>query len=309
MPDPTSQNPRLAEIYRQAARVARGGISVLIGGESGTGKELLARYLHLASGAGPDKLVALNCASLPRDLLETELFGIEKGVATGVEARRGKFELAHGGTLFLDEIGDMAKETQAKILRVLQEKQVYRVGGREPRPAEVRVVSATNRHMDEMIESGTFRRDLYHRIADWTVTLPPLRQRKEDLPNLASHFLERACKACGIRFGGISRGALATLKAYPWPGNVRELEREMERVALFLNDGEMLVSSMLQDRIRQGSRCLDEFTLNAILLRAERRAIVSALEDAGGNVVVAAAALGLGRSTLYRRIKELDLDV
>ncbi|WP_423924731.1 sigma 54-interacting transcriptional regulator, partial [Dokdonella sp.] len=238
LPDPPTMDPALQEIYRQAGVIGSGSINVVVEGESGTGKELLARYLHAAGGANRP-WVALNCASLPRDLLEAELFGIEKGVATGVEARAGRFEQAHGGTLFLDEIGDMAPDSQAKILRVLQEHEVYRLGGSRPRPAEVAIVAATNQSLDDMVKAGTFRLDLYHRLADWTVTLPALRERRADIANLAACFLQGACEKRGIRFGGVSRAALDTLQGYDWPGNVRELEREMQRAALFINDGEM----------------------------------------------------------------------
>jgi len=168
-PDPPTLVPAMREIYDQAARIAPSRVSVLIRGDSGTGKELLARYLHVASDRADQPLVTLNCAALPRDLLESELFGVERGVATGVDARAGKFEAAHSGTLFLDEIGDMAPETQARILRVLAEGEVYRIGGHEARPADVRVISATNRDLAGMLEDGAFRTDLYHRISDWVV--------------------------------------------------------------------------------------------------------------------------------------------
>ncbi|MCB1035645.1 MAG: sigma 54-interacting transcriptional regulator, partial [Acidobacteria bacterium] len=220
MPEPPSLHPGVQEIYARARRIARGSIGVLIRGESGTGKEVLARYLHEASGvAGP--FVALNCAALPADLLEAELFGIERGVATGVEARAGKFETAHSGTLFLDEIGDMAPSTQAKILRALQEGEVHRLGGKAPRPARARVLAATHRDLEAMLASGDFRSDLYHRIAGWEVTLPPLRHRRVDIPSLATHFLVREAEKLGVRPAGISRDALAALTAYAWPGNIR----------------------------------------------------------------------------------------
>ena len=299
---------RLKEIYRQAGVVGTGSINVLVEGESGTGKELLARYLH-ASGGNARPWVALNCASLPRDLLEAELFGIEKGVATGVEARAGRFEQAHGGTLFLDEIGDMAPDSQAKILRVLQEHEVYRLGGSRPRKADVAIVAATNQSLEAMVEAGTFRLDLFHRLADWTVTLPPLRERGADIANLAACFLQGACERRNIRFGGISKAALETLQSYAWPGNVRELEREMQRVSLFINDGEMLQSDLLQPRIRNthGTRS-SAGTLEERLREHEKHVIADALLSHNGDVGAAAKTLGIGRSTLYRRISDLGIE-
>lgn len=310
-PAPPTGHAGLKSLYEQAARVADGDINVLIEGASGTGKELFARYLH-AAGGSERPLVTLNCASLPADLLDAELFGIEKGVATGVDERPGKFEQAHGGVLFLDEIGDMAPATQARILRVLQERVVYRIGGSQPRPADVRVVSATNHDMNELVEQGRFRLDLYHRVADWQLRLPTLAERRMDIANLAAHFLKRACQSRGIGFGGISRAALERLQAYPWPGNVRELEREMKRCALFIEDGEALRSDHLQDRIRlaQAQTGFDsEATLKTALERAERLAIRQAIDSQGGNISRAAKQLDVGRSTLYRRIRELDIDV
>jgi hypothetical protein len=307
-PDPPSLAPRLREIYAQSARLAPSTISVLIHGESGTGKEVLARYLHRASNRAAKPFVALNCAALPRDLLEAELFGIERGVATGVGERPGKFEQAHEGTLFLDEIGDMALETQAKILRVLQEGEVFRLGGREPRPARVRVVSATNRDLAAMREDGRFRLDLYHRIADWVVELPPLRERAEDIANLAAFFLGRESERLGIGFAGISQAALDALTAHAWPGNIRQLEREMARAALFLEPGELLESSRLAIPKPTAAPLPSAPSLDALLLHVERQAIESALTTAQGDTATAAQALGIGRSTLYRRMKVLGIE-
>jgi transcriptional regulator with PAS, ATPase and Fis domain len=298
----------IRDIYSQAARVATSRVSVLIQGESGTGKELLARYIHTASDRASAQLVTLNCAALPRDLLESELFGVERGVATGVEARIGKFEAAHGGTLLLDEIGDMAPETQAKILRVLQEHEVYRVGGNTPRPADVRVVAATNRTIDQMIGDGSFRSDLYHRIADWVVRLPPLRERRADIPNLAAHFLARAAAERGIHVAGISRSAVDALVAYDWPGNVRQLEREIGRAALFLEDGELLDTARLQQKIVDARAPEQQDGLKEVLERAEREHITRILSACGGSVTDAADRLQIGVSTLYRRMKALGIE-
>jgi len=307
LPAPPTVSPRVREIYESATRVARGNISVLILGESGTGKEVLARYLHEASPVHQGPFLCLNCAALPKDLLESELFGVEKGVATGVDARPGKFELADGGTLFLDEIGDMALETQARILRVLQSGEVYRLGGREARRVQNRIIAATNRDIASMVADGTFRADLYHRIAGWVVRLPPLRERVEDIPNLAAFFLAREAERAGIAVRGISRRALDALVAHSWPGNVRELETEMARAVLFLEDGELLDSVRLAATVLQsGSEAGDTGTLEEVLEQAEYRAIQRALSDTS-SIAEAAECLGISRATLYRRMKSLGL--
>ncbi len=307
---PASADPVVRELYRQAAIVAGSRLNVLIEGESGTGKELFASYLHAAAGLPEHRFVALNCAALPRDLLDAELFGIEAGVATGVAARAGRFEQAHGGTLFLDEIADMAADTQARLLRVLQEGVVYRIGGDKPRPAQARVISACNRPLKALVDTGSFRLDLYHRIADWSAVLPPLRERPDDIMMLAGRFLERECRARGIGYAGISRAALDGLVGYEWPGNVRELEREMLRVALFLNDGEVVDSRLLKPEIR-GARALGaaaDGSLEQQLASHERRIIRAALSACDGNVIRAAERLGVGKSTLYRRLAALGLE-
>ena len=306
LPEPPSIVPEVQRLYAEAARVARGDVGVLICGESGTGKEVLARFIHAGSRQARGPFVALNCAALPRDLLETELFGIERGVATGVEARAGKFELAHGGTLFLDEIGDMALETQARILRVLQEGEVCRIGGAAPRKAAVRVVAATNRDVDVLRSEGRFREDLYYRIATWVAEVPPLRRRREDIPNLAAHFLMRAAASRELRVQGISRAAMDALAACEWPGNVRQLEKEMGRAVLFLSDGDLLDTGRLGPAVGRSSPSAAG-SLDALLERVERQAIAKALQTAGGDVERAAEALGLSRSTLYRRMKQLAI--
>lgn len=306
-PSPPSIVAAVREVYAQAARVAPSRVSVLIRGESGTGKELLARYIHAASDRCEAPLVTLNCAALPRDLLESELFGVERGVATGVEARAGKFESAHGGTLFLDEIGDMAPETQARILRVLQEGEVYRIGGHSPRPADLRVISATNRDLDAMLDEGCFRSDLYHRIADWVVELPPLRKRRPDIPNLAAHFLARACIERGVRAAGISRSAVDALMAFDWPGNVRQLEKEMARAALFLENDEILDSTRLQPLITASAQPVANRTLKDVREQAEREHIERILEQCSGEVAATAEILDIGLSTLYARMKDLGI--
>ncbi len=306
-PDPPTIEPVVRSLYEQAAALGDSDISVLICGETGTGKELMAQYLHAASGLDEDKFIALNCAALPEDLLELELFGIESGVATGVTARPGKFELADKGTLFLDEIGDMQSSTQAKILRVLQEQEVYRLGARKPLPARVRILAATNQDMHRAVEDGTFRRDLYHRIADAVLTLPPLRQRAADIPNLAAYFLERFCSKRGVQPHGISRACIQRLKTFNWPGNIRQLEREIARAALFLNEGDLLETSTLSAQIlrpqqdRKGG-------LGVILADAERSAIEEALTVANGDLSTVLELLKISKSTLYRRMRTLGIE-
>jgi hypothetical protein len=304
MPEPPSVVPRVLEIYAQAVRVASGEVSVLICGESGTGKEVLARYIHAASPRAEGPFVALNCAALPRDLLEAELFGIERGVATGVDSRPGKFELADGGTLFLDEVGDMSVETQARILRVLQEGEAYRIGGRQPRPTRVRVLSASNRDLEAMLADGRFRSDLYHRISDWVVVMPPLRERRQDIPNLAAYFLAREARRLGLEFAGLSRAAVEALQNHPWPGNIRQLEKEIARAALFLNNGDLLDTTVLLPAFRR-SKGEPGGRLREQLQRFERETIERALRASGGSPVEAARKLGISRATLYRRLKAL----
>jgi len=306
-PDPPSMSSAVRAIYTDAARVARGDVGVLILGESGTGKEVLARYLHRASPRADGPFLGLDCAALPTDLLEAELFGIEKGVATGVDERPGRFELADGGTLFLDEIGDMALETQAKILRILQSGECYRLGSRRPQTVDVRVVAATNRDLHGMLNTGTFRADLYHRIATWVVELPPLRHRRVDIPNLAAFFLARKAAARGIRVKGISKAAVDALTAFGWPGNIRQLENEMARAVLFLERGELLDTGRLAKEIRDAGSAASRGSLRAVLDRTERLEISAALDECDGDIDLAAERLGISRATLYRRMKALGL--
>jgi transcriptional regulator with AAA-type ATPase domain len=308
LPDPPTVVDSVQRIYAQAATVARGDVGVLIRGESGTGKEVLARYLHAASGLDESRLVTLNCAALPNDLLEAELFGVERGVATGVEARPGKFELAAGGTIFLDEIADMSLATQAKILRVLQEGEVFRLGGSVPRQARCRVVAATNKDIDGMRAREEFREDLYYRIASWVVELPPLRHRRDDIPNLASHFLLKEARRRRIRVRGITRAALSALRSYRWPGNIRQLANEISRAALFLADGDSLEEASLSPEIACSRGALNVGFLEERLHQAERKEILEAFQRCGGVATAVAEELGIGRSTLYRRMKVLGID-
>lgn len=306
-PQPPTVDAKVRQIYDQADRIARGDVGVMIYGESGTGKEVLANFIHQASPRANKPLVAINCASLPRDLLEAELFGVERGVATGVEARPGKFEVADSGTLFLDEIGDMAAETQAKILRVLQEKEVYRLGGNTPRPAQARIIAATNRSLPKMIADGTFRNDLYHRIATWEVELPPLRHRRADIPNLAVHFLIDEARRHRVRATGISRAALRALRRYKWPGNIRQLRNELSRAVLFLENKELLDTGRLSPAIR-GAAEERSTSLAQYLESVERDEIMAALEASRGDTQAAAEQLKMSRATLYRKLKSMGVE-
>jgi hypothetical protein len=304
LPVPASIEPVMTRIYRDAARIAQGDVSVLIRGESGTGKEVLAGWLHRASARSEGPFLALNCAALPRELLEAELFGIERGVATGVEARQGMFERASGGTLMLDEVGDMATETQTKLLRALEVGELFRVGGRSPYPVDVRIIAATNRDLDVLMTEGVFRSDLYFRIADWEVELPPLRERPGDIPQMAGHFLGEESDRHGRRIRGISRAAMAALRQFDWPGNVRQLRKEMSRVALLIGPGELLDSARLDPPIAAAGRTR---SLKDTLQTAERKVIERTLDACDGDRALAASRLGMSDITLYRRIKAYDL--
>jgi two-component system, NtrC family, response regulator HydG len=289
----------MRQALERARRVAPRGVTVLVRGESGTGKELIARLLHLQSGrSGP--LVAINCGALPESLLESELFGIEGGVATGVRARRGKIEVAHQGTLFLDEIGDLAPPLQVKLLRVLQEREIVRVGGQVPVPVDVRVVAATHRNLEVLVREGTFREDLYYRLRGVEIELPPLRARREDIPHLVRHFARDFCRQEGIPEPPFDREALALLLAHDYPGNVRELQNLVE-AAISLADGRVdagvvrpLMEASAAGQPPEAQEGLDLETV-------ERRHIERVLEASGGNKSEAARILGIDRRTLLRK--------
>ncbi len=300
---------RLLELVRRAA--ASEG-RVLVTGENGTGKELIARALHDGSRRKGAPFVKLNCAAVPAELIESELFGHEKGAFTGaVAARRGKFELADGGTLFLDEVGDMPPAMQAKVLRALQEGELERVGGQLTLKVDVRVVAATNKDLETEVAAGRFREDLYYRLAVVLVHAPPLRERKEDIPELADRFLAEACERNGRRPMSFAREAYLVLQGHGWPGNVRELRNLVERVAI-LCDGPELgrdeVAAVLpgarkprDDRFREGA------SFHELVEEAEREIILAALDRNGENVSETARALGLERSHLYKKMKGLGI--
>jgi two-component system response regulator AtoC len=289
--------PGMRRVLDVVERVAPRGVNVLVRGESGTGKELVAKLLHHLSGR-EGALIAVNCAALPESLLESELFGIEGGVATGVQARPGKFELANGGTLFLDEIGDMQTSLQVRLLRVLQEREVTRVGGRRTIPVDVRLVAATHQDLEKLIQEGRFREDLYYRLKGVEIDLPPLRERKQDIPHLVRAFLEEFCRREGIHMPALRSEALALLLNHDFPGNVRELQNLIEG-AVSLADGDIdadLVRSLM------GSTSAPQSSPEPLDLETlEKRHIARVLKLAGGNKTEAARILGLDRKTLQRK--------
>ena len=312
----------MAALHEQVRAVAPGDAPVLILGETGVGKELVARMLHVSSPRHRQAFVALNCAAIPADLLEAELFGVEKGAATGVAARPGIFRQADHGTLFLDEIGDLPIEPQAKLLRALQEREIQPVGGR-PQAIDVRVVSATNLDLRARLAAGRFRADLYYRLAGYTLLVPPLRQRAEDLPGLIEHFLRVACDPLGKTLSGVTVKALGALSRYPWPGNVRELEHEIRRLATLCRDAQPIDFEMLSEPVQRGApelgmpeapappaaSLIDEDDGQFHLASHEKRLIQQALEASGGQLTAAARRLGISRDALRRRLSRHGLRV
>ncbi|MBV8903269.1 MAG: sigma 54-dependent Fis family transcriptional regulator [Acidobacteriia bacterium] len=301
-------SPALRRLMDRVARVAATDTSVLILGESGTGKEMVANALHGQSRRAAHPFVAINCAALTETLLESELFGHEKGAFTGAVAqKRGKLELAEGGTVFLDEIGELAPSLQAKLLRVLQQREFERVGATRTLKLDVRLVAATNRDLAAEVRKGTFREDLYHRLNVVAFQLPPLRERREDIPALAAHFLERFAARCGRRVRSISPEAMAYLMAYPWPGNVRELENAIER-AVVLGESDMLLTEDLPETVLDAAvQTQAPGALQGTVTDAKRQSIIRAWEEAGGDYKIAAAKLNIHPNSLLRLVRNLRL--
>ena len=293
-------SPRMQRVIDLVARVADSQASVLIRGESGTGKEMVARLIHGNSPRKDGPFVAINCAALPETLLESELFGIERGVATGVEARPGKFELARGGTVFLDEVGDIPLALQAKLLRVLQEREIEKLGGRRRIPIDVRILSATHRGLEDMIERGEFRQDLYYRLKVVEIVLPPLHERKEDIPKLVRFFLDKYSKREGLRDVRITQDALQKLMRYAFPGNVRELENLIEGALALTTDPVIDSGDLLLPDSTPASTGEELSGDLPKLGELERRYIARVLAFTGGNMSKAAKILGVDRKTLYR---------
>jgi Nif-specific regulatory protein len=296
-----AESPRMQKVIDLIARVADSHASVLIRGESGTGKEMAARLIHGNSPRRDKPFIAINCAALPETLLESELFGIERGVATGVEARPGKFEIANGGTVFLDEVGDIALPLQAKLLRVLQEREIEKLGGRKRIPVDVRILAATHRDLETMVERAEFRQDLYYRLRVVEIVLPPLRERREDIPKLVRYFLDKYGKREGLDHVRITQDALQKIMRYPFPGNVRELENLIEGALALTVDpvidaGDLMLPAGVQDA-PQGDLTTDFPDLKEL----QRRYVAKVLVETGGNISKAARILGVDRKTLYRR--------
>jgi len=297
---------KMQRVYRLIERVSQHAYPVLILGESGTGKELVARSVHFSGVRRNKPFIPVDCSSLVPTLIEAELFGYVKGAFTGaLHAKQGLMEIADGGTLFLDEIGDLPFDMQAKLLRALQEKEVRPVGSTDRIPLSARIIAATNRDLDAAVRQGTFRQDLFFRLNVVQIKIPPLRERKTDIPLLVNSFLEKFSEANG-RMSTISEDAIARMMAYDWPGNVRELENAIER-AIALGSGPILHAGDLPTNLQYGTG--DRLPQNDELLpldELERRAILRALREAGGDKLAAARMLGIGKTTLYRKLKQYD---
>lgn len=294
-----TQNPKMHKIVSIAENLAASDITVLVYGESGTGKEILARQIHRMSRRADKPFVAVNCAAIPDNLLESELFGYEKGSFTGaIERRTGKFELAKGGTILLDEVGEMSMTLQAKLLRVLQEKEIDRIGGNEPIAVDVRVIATTNKDLYKECSEGRFREDLYYRLNVFPVKLPALRERPEDITFLALHFMKRFSAYAGKEIKGFSENAIALLKNRQWRGNVRELENVIQR-AVFLSKGKLINSEdfLLEDVTAKTA-------MNGNLKNMEKELILQTLKDVNGNKTKAARILGVSVRTIRNKLNE-----
>jgi transcriptional regulator with GAF, ATPase, and Fis domain len=293
--------------------LTRSEANVLIYGETGTGKELAARAIHYRSARADGPFIGINCAAIPESLVESEFFGIEAGVATGVRQHAGFFEQANGGTLFIDEVGDMPAASQAKLLRVIQERRLRRVGGDRELPVNVRVIAATNKDLSRAIRAGNFREDLFYRLAVLELRLPPLRERVEDIPLLANYFIQRFAARKKRKAAGISAEALRALQHYAWPGNVRELENEIERAMAMTDDGGMIGVEHLSDRFIEASSAAQEVAathdgeLRAAVDALERTLIQNALQKFRGNKSQVARALGLSRLGLQSKMNRLGI--
>lgn len=299
--------PEMMKVSRTIERIAPADVSVMLWGASGTGKELLARGLHNASGRRDKPFVAINCGAIPDNLLESELFGHEKGAFTGaIKTTEGKIEIAHGGTLFLDEVGDIPLPLQVKLLRFLQERTIERIGGRKSIAVDVRVVCATHRNLNKMISDQSFRDDLYYRLAEVTVKIPTLADRTGDAILLAKHFVSRFAREMNPTIKGMSTNALTAIDSWPWPGNVRELENRVKR-AVIMAEGKFVTA----DDLDFGDEDEGDLLLNLKAAReaSDRKAIKRAISRTEGNISSAAKLLGISRPTLYDLLKQYDLQM
>ncbi len=302
---PVFQSPSMKEVVRTVERIAPSDVSILITGESGTGKEVIADLVHNLSPRNKGPLIKINCAALPRELIESELFGSVKGAFTGANVdREGLFRQAEGGTLLLDEISEMPIDTQSKLLRVLQEKEVRPVGGRSSYKSDCRIIAATNRQTEDAIKAGKLREDLYYRISAISVHLPPLRERREDILPLATAFLKRFDAQAARNISGFTPGASEALRAFDWPGNVRQLQNEIQR-AVLMSEGNTIDERDLSIASMASSKANPDLTLMEAM---ERNAILQMLKDTGGNKLETAKRLGIGRQTLYNKIKMYGIE-
>jgi two-component system nitrogen regulation response regulator GlnG len=328
-PEILGQAPAMQEVFRAIGRLAQSQATVLINGESGTGKELVARALHRHSQRANKPFIAINTASIPKDLLESELFGHERGAFTGAQAmRRGRFEQAEGGTLFLDEIGDMPPDLQTRLLRVLSDGHFYRVGGHQPMHANVRVITATHQDLEKRVKEGLFREDLFHRLNVIRLRLPPLRERREDIPLLVRHFLKKCAHDLGVESKRLTDDAIKYLASRDWPGNVRQLENVCHWITVMApgvtvdtkglppelreeagdaeggDDWVAVLEREAESRLRRGETgILDDFSR-----KFERAMILRALAHTGGRRIEASQLLGMGRNTLTRKVQELGIE-
>jgi DNA-binding NtrC family response regulator len=300
------KSTKMQRIVELVKAVAKSNATVLITGESGTGKELIARAIHSYSNRCNKPFIAISCAALPENILESELFGHERGSFTGAHARRkGKFEISDGGTLFMDEIGDMSTNIQIHLLRVLEEKEFTRVGGNEIVKVDVRLISATNKDMKHEVSKGNFREDLYYRLNVVNIELPPLRDRKEDIPLLAEHFLTKFAEENKKDIKDLSPDAINDLLKYDWPGNVRELENVIERAVILSEEGSLNTKDLL---LEENGALVGEKSLTSIT-ELEKKHIVNVLEECGGNCTKSARILGISRMTLYNKIRSYGIQV
>ncbi|MEO1767024.1 nitrogen regulation protein NR(I) [Thiobacter aerophilum] len=327
-PEILGQAPAMQEVFRAIGRLALSHATVLITGESGTGKELVARALYRHSPRRDQPFIALNMAAIPRDLLESELFGHERGAFTGAHTlRRGRFEQADGGTLFLDEIGDMPAELQTRLLRVLSDGQFYRVGGHQPIKVNVRVIAATHQNLEERVKQGLFREDLFHRLNVIRLRLPPLRERREDIPLLARHFLVKSARELGVEAKKVSDAAMKYLQSLDWTGNVRQLENVCHWLTVMAPGQNIEVADLPpelrsetpgatgQDWIAALEREVESLLnrgetgiMDNLVTRFEKACLLKALDHTGGRRIEAAHLLGIGRNTLTRKLQELGID-
>jgi len=300
------KSPVLVSFLDKVQKIADTPVNILITGETGTGKELVAKMIHYNSSRCNGSFVALNCSAIPESIFEAEMFGVEKGVATGVEKRIGKIEQADGGTLFFDEIGDLPQAAQAKILRVIQERLLERVGGRKPLPVDVRIVAATNKDLRDAVVKKTFREDLFYRLNVVHLHLPALRERSEDIPLLLNYFLEQSVKRLGRPPMRLARETVKELTAYSWPGNIRELENEVERaVALAATD--TIMPEDLRDHVRSRSTGASAAVGLPSLKDTERDLILKTIRATNGNRSEAAKQIGMSREGLRKKMKRYDL--